>query len=89
MAPPQFSTLWWNWGSRSIPDDEALQFISKKLYNDHALSEHSILPAEAIMELLEVCLRTNYVQVDESFYQEKGGMAMGNSLPLVISNIHI
>jgi hypothetical protein len=47
------------------------------------------LPAEAIMELLEVCLRTNYVQVDESFYQEKGGMAMGNSLPLVISNIHI
>jgi hypothetical protein len=28
--------------------------------------------------VLEVCLRTTYFQVDDKFYQQKDGMAMGN-----------
>jgi hypothetical protein len=39
------------------------------------------------MELLEVCLRTTYFQVDESFYQQKEGMVMGSSLSPVVSNM--
>jgi hypothetical protein len=39
------------------------------------------------MELLEVCLRTKYFQVDDKFFQQKGGMAMGSSLSPIISNI--
>jgi hypothetical protein len=41
------------------------------------------------MELLEVCLRTTYFQVDDRFYQQKEGMAMGSSLSPVISNIYM
>jgi hypothetical protein len=38
------------------------------------------LQVEAIMELLEVCLRTTYFQVDNKFFQQKDGMTMGNPL---------
>jgi hypothetical protein len=43
------------------------------------------------MELLEVCLRTTYFQVDDKFFQQEEGMAMamamGNSLSPIVSNI--
>jgi hypothetical protein len=44
----------------NVPVDEALQVISNK----------------AIMEMLEVCLRTTYFQMDK-FFQQKDGMTMG------------
>jgi hypothetical protein len=73
----------------NVPVDETLEVISKKLHNDHILSGSPTLPVEAVMELLEVCLRTTYFQVDESYYQQKERMAMGISLPTVVSNIHM
>jgi hypothetical protein len=45
------------------------------------------LDVEAIMELLEVCLRTTYFQVNDKFFQQKDGMVMGNSLSPIVSNI--
>jgi hypothetical protein len=39
------------------------------------------------MELLYVCLTTTYFQFEDKFYQQKDGMAMGNSLSPVVSNI--
>jgi hypothetical protein len=53
----------------NVPADEALQVISKELRNDDTLAERSVLQAEAIMELLEVCLKTTYFQVDDRFFQ--------------------
>jgi hypothetical protein len=41
------------------------------------------------MELLEVCLRTTYFQVDDRFFQQKDGMAMGSSLSPIVSNIYM
>jgi hypothetical protein len=41
------------------------------------------------MELLEVCLRTTYIQVDNMFFQQKDGMAMRTSLLPIVSNIYI
>jgi hypothetical protein len=49
----------------NVPVDEALQVIRNKLHNEDTLVEQSILQVEAIMELLEVCLRTTYFHVDE------------------------
>ncbi|XP_023710144.1 uncharacterized protein LOC111865932 [Cryptotermes secundus] len=63
-----------------------LQIIENKLHNDVTLMERSVLQVEAIMELLEVCLRTTCFQVDK-FFQQKDGMAMGKSLSPVVSNI--
>jgi hypothetical protein len=55
--------------------------------HDITLTEQSIFQVEAIMELLEVCFRTTYFQVDNKFFQQKDGMAMGSSLSPIISNI--
>jgi hypothetical protein len=44
------------------------------------LAERPVLQVEVIIELLEVCLRTTYFQVDNKFLQQKDGMAMGSSL---------
>jgi hypothetical protein len=71
----------------NIPVYEALQVISNKLRNDDTLLEQSFLQIKAIKELLKVCLKTTYFQVDDKFSQEEYGMAMGNPLSLIISNI--
>jgi hypothetical protein len=39
------------------------------------------------MELWDTCLTTTYFQFEDKFYQQKQGMAVGNSLPLVVSNM--
>jgi hypothetical protein len=38
------------------------------------------------MEVLEVCLRTTYFQVDDKFFQQKDDMSMGSSLSPTVSN---
>ncbi|PNF14821.1 hypothetical protein B7P43_G06341, partial [Cryptotermes secundus] len=73
----------------NVPVDEALQVIRSRLSNDNTLAERSVLKVEAIMELLDVCLRTTYFQMDDGFYQQKDGMAMGSSLSPVVSNIYM
>jgi hypothetical protein len=65
----------------NVPVDETLQVIRYKLHNDSTLAEPSVLQVEAIMELLEICLRTTYFHVDEKFFQQKDGKAMGSYHP--------
>jgi hypothetical protein len=48
--------------------DEPLKVIRNKLHNDDTLAERSVLEVEAAMELLEVCLKTTYFQVDDKFF---------------------
>jgi hypothetical protein len=40
-------------------------------HNDDTQAERSVLHVEAVMELLEVCLRTAYFKVDDKFFQQK------------------
>jgi hypothetical protein len=54
----------------NVPVDEALQVAKNKLYNDDALAEQSALQVEARMELLEICLRTTYFQVNHNFQRK-------------------
>jgi hypothetical protein len=62
----------------NVPVGKALQVIRNKLHNKDTLAEGPVLQVEAIMELLEVCLRTTYFQVDDKYFQQKDGMAMGS-----------
>jgi hypothetical protein len=71
----------------NVPVDEALQVIRNKLHNNDTLVERSVLQVKAIVDLLEVCSRTTYFQVDK-FFQQKDGMAMGCSLSPIVSNIY-
>jgi hypothetical protein len=41
------------------------------------------------MEPLEICLRTTYFQVDNKFFQQKDGMAMGSSVSSIFGNIYM
>jgi len=41
------------------------------------------------MELLEVCLKTTYCQVDEKFFKQKENTTIGSSLSPVGSNIFL
>jgi hypothetical protein len=41
------------------------------------------------MELLEICLKTTYFQVDDRFFQQRDGMAKENSLSPVVCNIYM
>jgi hypothetical protein len=52
-----------------VPINEALQVIWNKLSLDDTLPNWSSLHIEDIMELLEVCVRTTYFQVEDRFYQ--------------------
>jgi hypothetical protein len=70
----------------NVPVDKALQMIENKLHHDDTLAEWSVLQVEAITELLEVCLRTTYLQVVK-FFQQENGMAMGSYLPLSATSI--
>jgi hypothetical protein len=48
-----------------------------------------VLQVEAIMELLKVCLGTTCFQGDDESLQVKTGMAVENSLLLIISNLYV
>jgi hypothetical protein len=71
----------------NFPVKEALQVIRNKPHNDDPLVERSVLQVETILELLEVCLRTTDFQVDDKFFQQEDGVAMGSSLSPIVSNI--
>jgi hypothetical protein len=71
----------------NVPVNEALQVIRNKIHNSATLAEQSVLQVQAIMELLEVRFRTTYFQVDDKFFQQKGGMAVGASLSPIVSNV--
>jgi hypothetical protein len=72
----------------NIPMEEVLQVIRYILNMDCSFPEHSLLQAEDVMELLDICLTTTYFQFEDTFCQQKrNGMAMEKSLSLVVSNI--
>jgi hypothetical protein len=54
-------------------------FMWKNKYKDDTLAERPVLQAETFMELLGVRLRPTKFQVDDKFFQQKYGMAMGSS----------
>jgi hypothetical protein len=71
----------------NIPVEEVLQVIRNRLSADPFFPECTLVEDE--MELLEICLTTTYeyFQFEDKVYQQKGGMAMGDSLSMVVSNI--
>jgi hypothetical protein len=71
----------------NVPVDEAVQVIRNKLHSDDTLAGRSVLQEEAIMELLEVCLRTTYFQADDKVFEQKEGMAVGGSVSPIVSKI--
>lgn len=56
-------------------------------YKDPSFPEPSTLEVGDVMVLLDICFTTTYFQFEDKLYQQNRGMAMGNSLPPVVSTI--
>ena len=72
-----------------VPTSKALAEVRKKLESDETLAERTGIPVDNIMELLTFCLITTAFQLDESYYQQNEGMAMGSPLSPVMANIYM
>jgi hypothetical protein len=72
----------------NVPLDEVLEVIKKLPTKDQTLAQRCPLQVDDIMELMEMCLKTTDFKVEDTFFQQKDGMAMGSSLSLVVGNIY-
>ena len=73
----------------NIPMDEALEVIHRGLSEDELLGDRTILTAEKVTHLLELCLRTTYFSFRREYYQQVDGAAMGSPVSLVVANIYM
>ncbi|XP_045477888.1 uncharacterized protein LOC123683035 [Harmonia axyridis] len=73
----------------NVPTDQTLEIVRKKLEEDQTLAERTTLSIHAIMDMLSVCIKTTYFQVDNIFYQQEFGMAMGSPLSPVLADIYM
>ncbi|KAJ8912099.1 hypothetical protein NQ315_005435 [Exocentrus adspersus] len=71
----------------NVPVDKTLSIVRNKLENDNNLKDRTKLNVSAFMELLTLCIKTTYFQLENDFYQQDFGMAMGSSLSPIMSNI--
>ena len=65
-----------------VPVDDLLEYLSEFL-NNFDLE----LPTESIIELIKLCICDSVFTFDDKFYVQKFGMAMGNPLSPVLSNL--
>ena len=63
----------------SVPVDQALNVIERKLRQDLTLPDRSELNVDQLIQLLEYCLTTTYFVYKGEFYQQVHGAAMGLS----------
>ena len=70
-----------------VPIDEALQVISSLLHNDESLRDRTSMPPDVICEHVEFCLRPTYFQVEDGFFEQLEGAAMGSSLSPIVANL--
>ena len=70
----------------SIPINEALEVVEKKLAADETWKNNSKLSKEDIIELLQFCLKTTYFQYDSKIYSQKQGAAMSSPISPIITN---
>lgn len=71
----------------NVPVDKTLHIIKQRLENDGTLHNRTTLSVNTIMELLTLCIKTTYFQLNNNFFQQDFGIAMGSPLSPVVSNI--
>ena len=64
-----------------VPIDETLRVVREKLTSDQTLTERTSIPAQQLVELAELCLRSSYIEFQNFFYEQVDGTAMGSPLP--------
>ena len=63
--------------------------IAKRLRKDEHFHDRTTTPAEEIVHLTELCLKSTYFQYQEKFLEKTDGATMGSSLSPIIANIYM
>ncbi len=71
----------------SVPVNDSLTIIRRKLENDSELSNHTSLSVDHVIELLKCCLTTTYFLFDGEFYTQTEGAAMGSPVSPLVANL--
>lgn len=72
-----------------VPLDEALEHISHLLALHDTLEDRTNIPAVAICELTELCLRATYFKYKDQFFEQVDGMAMDSPLSPIVANLYM
>ena len=72
-----------------LPSSEALRVIEKKLTSNQSLPERTNIPAPQLVEPVELCLRSSYLQFQDSVYEQVDGRTMGSPLSPVVANLYM
>ena len=72
-----------------MPIDEEVDVICKQLLEDETLDERSALQLNSIAGLLDLCLRSTYICLKDTFYEQREGVAMGLPVLAVVANLYM
>ena len=73
----------------NVPVDEAISVIRRRIGEDEALGDRTILSPERVAELLEMCLKSTYFSYGGNFYEQKEGVVMGSPVSAVVANLYM
>ena len=76
----------------SVPTDEACDIARSRLEAEMEREESRVraltgMDVEDIVFLLKLCLNTTYFQVNNKFYHQKQGAAMGSPVSVIVANL--
>jgi hypothetical protein len=72
----------------NVPVPETLKIIEDRLSKDETLGDRTNLPVNVIMELLELCTKCNFFELEGKIYRQDEGMAMGSPLSPIFAIVY-
>ena len=73
----------------SVPVDPALNIIKDLLEEDHTLKKRTVMEVSDIILLLEFCLKNTYFSLQDQFYEQVVGAAMGSPVSPIVANLYM
>ena len=61
-----------------LPVDQVLNIIKDLLEKDHTLKDRTVMGVNDIILLLEFCLKNTYFSIQDQFFEQVEGVAMGS-----------
>ena len=70
-----------------VPINRAKEVAYNRLLGDQSLPERTMLSADEVITLLDLCLKATYLCYRGNFYQQTFGTAMGSPVSVTVANL--
>ena len=93
--PDHYPGEWWSGELRCcelftrVLVDEALDVISELLLQDETLPKQATIPVPNLCHLIELCLKSTYFRLNDTFYEQVAGAARGSPLFPIVANLYM